>query len=38
MAKKIICVRGVSGVTGTLGKPNSHFDLTQTGSGTAPLR
>ena len=32
---KMICVRGVSGVTGTLGKANSHFDPTQTGLGTA---
>ena len=30
--------RGVPGVTGTLGKANSHFDSTQTGSGTAPPR
>ena len=30
--------RGVPGVTGTLGKANSHFDLTQTGPGTAPPR
>ena len=28
----------VPGVTGTLGKANSHFDPTQTGSGTAPPR
>ena len=27
---------GVPGVTGTLGKANSHFDPTQTGPGTAP--
>ena len=27
---------GVPGVTGVLGKANSHFDPTQTGSGTAP--
>ena len=31
--KKIICVRGVPGVTGTLGKANSHFDPIQTGFG-----
>ena len=31
-AKKI-CVRGVPGVTGTLGKANSHFNPTQTGRG-----
>ena len=30
--------RGVSGVTGTLGKVNSYFDPTQMGSGTAPPR
>ena len=30
--------RGVPGVTGTLGKANSHFDPTQKGSGTAPPR
>ena len=36
--QKMICVRGVPGVTGTLGKANSHFDLTQTGLGTAPQR
>ena len=29
---------GVPGVTGTLEKANSHFDPTQTGSGTAPPR
>ena len=28
----------VPGVTGTLGKANSHFDPTQTGPGTAPPR
>ena len=28
----------VPGVTGTLGKANSHFDPTQTGLGTAPPR
>ena len=31
--QKIVCVREVSGVTGTLGKANSHFDPTQTGRG-----
>ena len=31
--KKMVCVRGVPGVTGTLGKANSHFDPTQTGLG-----
>ena len=30
--------RGVPGVTGILGKANSHFDPTQTGLGTAPPR
>ena len=29
----MVCVRGVLGVTGTLGKANSHFDPTQTGGG-----
>ena len=33
-----VLVREVPGVTGTLGKANSHFDPTQTGSGTAPPR
>ena len=33
IAKKL---RGVPGVAETLGKSNSHFDPTQTGSGTAP--
>ena len=36
IAKK--CRGVVPGVTGTLGKANSHFDPTQTGSGTAPPR
>ena len=27
----MVCVRGVPGVTGTLGKANSYFDLIQTG-------
>ena len=27
--EKMVCVRGVPGVTGTLGKTNSHFDPTQ---------
>ena len=31
--KKMVCVRGVLGVTGTLRKANSHFDPTQTGRG-----
>ena len=34
--KKMVCVRGVPGVTGTLRKANSHFNPTQTGLGTAP--
>ena len=29
--QKMVCVRGVPGVTGTLGKANSHFDPAQTG-------
>ena len=32
--KKMVCVRGVSGATGTLKKTNSHFNPTQTGLGT----
>ena len=36
--RKMVCVRGVPGVTGTLGKANSHFDPTQTELGTAPPR
>ena len=32
------CATGVPGVTGTLGKANSHFDPIQTSSGTAPPR
>ena len=31
--KKMVCVRGMPGVTGTLGKANSHFDPTQAGRG-----
>ena len=27
--EKMVCVRGVPGVTGTLGKTNSHFNPTQ---------
>ena len=34
---KVVCVRGVPEVTGTLGK-TSHFDPTQTGFGAAPSR
>ena len=29
----MVCVRGVPGLTGTLGKTNSYFDSTQTGRG-----
>ena len=36
--EKMICIRGVPGVTETLGKANSHFIPTQTGLGTAPPR
>ena len=36
--KKMVCVRGVPGVTGTFEKANSHFGPTQTGLMTAPLR
>ena len=32
--EKMVCVRGVPGVTGTLGKANSYFDPIQTGWGT----
>ena len=31
--EKMICVRGVHGVIGTLGKANSHFDPTKTDRG-----
>ena len=31
--EKMVCVRGVPGVTRTLGKANSHLDPTQTGRG-----
>ena len=36
--EKMVCVGGVPGVTGTLGKTNSHFEPTQTSFGTAPPR
>ena len=36
--QKMISVKGVPRITGTLGKANSHFDQTQTGSGTATPR
>ena len=31
--EKMICMRGVPGITGTVRKTNSHFDPTQTGRG-----
>ena len=34
--EKMVCVRGVPGVTGTLGKANSHFGSNQMGLGKAP--
>ena len=34
--KKMLCVRGVPGVTGTLGKANNRFNPTQMGLGIAP--
>ena len=37
-SEKMVCERGVPGVTGTLGKTNSHFNSTQTGLGTTPPR
>ena len=37
-SEKMVRVRGVLGVTVTLGKANSHFDPTQMGLGTAPPR
>ena len=37
-AKKMICVRGVPGVTRILGKTNNVFHSTKTGLGTAPPR
>ena len=36
--KKMVCVRVVPGVIGTLRKTNSHFNPTQTRLGTAPPR
>ena len=36
--EKIVRVRGVPAITGTLGKANSHFNPTRTGLGTAPPR
>ena len=34
--QKMVCVSGEPAITGTFGKANIHFDLAQTGSGTAP--
>ena len=36
--KKIVCARGMPGVSRTLGKANSYLDQIQPGSGTAPPR
>ena len=36
--EKMVCVRGVPGLTVTLGKANSHIYPAQTGLGTTPLR
>ena len=36
--EKMVCVKGVAGLTGTLGKANSHFDSIHTGSDTTKLR
>ena len=36
--KTMVCIRGVPGLTGALGKANSNFDPTQTMSGTASPR
>ena len=36
--QRMVCVRGVPRVNGTLGKAKSHLNPTQTGSGTAPPR
>ena len=36
--EKMVCVRGVPRVAGTFAKADSHFDPTQTRSGTAPRR
>ena len=36
--EKIVCVRGVPGVTGTLGKTNSHFNPNGVGDCTTTLR
>ena len=34
--EKMVCVRGVPGVTGTRGKTNRHFDPIKMGLGTVP--
>ena len=36
--QKMVCMKGVSGVTGTLRKANRHLDPSETGLGTAPPR
>ena len=36
--EKMVCVRRVPGLTGTLENTSSHFNPIQTGLGTAPLR
>ena len=36
--EKMVCVRAVPEVTGTLGKANSYFNPTKTGLGTASPR
>ena len=36
--EKMVCMSGVTGVTVIFRKANSHFDPTQTQSGTAPPR
>ena len=36
--EKMVCVKGVPGVTGIFGKANSYFNPTQTGLGTTPPR
>ena len=33
--EKMVCARGVPGVIGTFKKANSHFEPSQTGTGTA---
>ena len=36
LGKKMVCVRGVPRITGTLRKANSHFNPSQMELGTAP--